>query len=489
MKLSTVPEFAIIGHPNEGKSSVLSTLAEDDSVRVSPIPGETVVCQTFPVRIDGREIIRFIDTPGFQNPRQTLQWLQNYQGPEEHLLTSFIKAHRDDPTFHDDCELLRPIAAGAGVIFVVDGSRPLRHVDRAEMEILRLTGAPRMAVINCKEQEFTALPQWQGEFRKHFNSVRLFNSRRANYRQRIELLDSLKAIDQRLEPVLRSVIEAFRADWEARNIETAAILTQMLHDILAYRRTVRCLPGEEVVRKQALRREYEEYVVGEERRARQAIRRLYKHNIFNLDLPPHSVLSEDLFSRRTWEFLGLSDRQLIVAGALGGAALAAGIDAATLGASFGLFSALGGLIGAGATAFKGRELLSGVRLLGMRMGSEQLQVGPAANIQLLYILLDRALLFYTHVINWAHGRRDYERLAEAAPPEGDRGGFANRWPAELRRVCEQFFRAVQKGHESEIEETGAALQGLLRDQFQEIAEDRAAADDLAAGCCTSAGTT
>ena len=43
MKLSTVPEFAIIGHSNEGKSSVLSTLAEDDSVRVSPIPGETVV--------------------------------------------------------------------------------------------------------------------------------------------------------------------------------------------------------------------------------------------------------------------------------------------------------------------------------------------------------------------------------------------------------------------------------------------------------------
>ena len=75
MNTPIVPEFAIIGHPNEGKSSVLSTLAEDDSVRVSPIPGETVLCQPFPVRIDGREIIRFIDTPGFQNPRQTLQWL------------------------------------------------------------------------------------------------------------------------------------------------------------------------------------------------------------------------------------------------------------------------------------------------------------------------------------------------------------------------------------------------------------------------------
>ena len=33
-----IPEFAIVGHPNEGKSSVVSTLAEDDSVRVTPTP-------------------------------------------------------------------------------------------------------------------------------------------------------------------------------------------------------------------------------------------------------------------------------------------------------------------------------------------------------------------------------------------------------------------------------------------------------------------
>jgi len=58
-----IPEFAIVGHPNEGKSAVVSTLAEDDTVRVTPYPGETIECQTFPVIIDGHEIIRFIDTP------------------------------------------------------------------------------------------------------------------------------------------------------------------------------------------------------------------------------------------------------------------------------------------------------------------------------------------------------------------------------------------------------------------------------------------
>ncbi len=40
MKNNIVSEFAIVGHPNEGKSCVVSTLTEDDSVGISPTPGE-----------------------------------------------------------------------------------------------------------------------------------------------------------------------------------------------------------------------------------------------------------------------------------------------------------------------------------------------------------------------------------------------------------------------------------------------------------------
>jgi GTPase len=469
---SFVPAFAIIGHPNEGKSSVLSTLAEDDSVRVSPVPGETVVCQVFPVRIDGREVIRFIDTPGFQNPRQTLQWFQEYQGPEEKMLAAFIAAHRDDPAFQDDCELLGPVDNGAGVIFVVDGSRPLRHVDRAEMEILRLSGVPRMAIINCKEEETRFLEQWQNEFRKHFNMIRVFNSCRANYRQRIELLESLKAIDQRLSPVLQTVVNAFQEDWKLRNQRAAALLAGFLREILAYRQTVPCTPEDEQLRRQELHRAYCVHVASCERRTQKAIRSLFKHNIFNLDLPPQSILQEDLFSRRTWEFLGLSEWQIIAAGALSGAALGVGIDAATIGSSFGLFAATGGLVGAGAAALKGKDILSGVRLLGMRMGGDRLQVGPVVNIQLLYILLDRGLLLYAGVINWAHGRRDYGHVTHHPVQAAGKSGFTSHWHREQRAICVRFFQTVCKGHEGEMEEASSALQDLLLDQFTAIAEDR-----------------
>jgi len=191
-----IPEFAIVGHPNEGKSSVVSTLAEDDSVRVSPTPGETIKCQTFSVMIDNKEIIRFTDTPGFQNPKQTLKWIKNYQGPDNLIIEVFLQTHKDDQDFRDDCELFNPIAHGAGIIYVVDGSRPLRNVDKAEMDILRLTGRPRMAIINCKGNETGYLNQWKSEFRKHFNSTRLFNAHKATYAERIDLLESLKGIDQ-----------------------------------------------------------------------------------------------------------------------------------------------------------------------------------------------------------------------------------------------------------------------------------------------------
>ena len=468
-----VPEFAIVGHPNEGKSSVLSTLSEDDSVRVSQTPGETTECRTFPVLIDGEEIIRFIDTPGFQNPRKTLAWMQAYAGNERDMLAEFIRTHRNNTTFHDDCALLTPLKEGAGLIFVVDGSRPLRNIDRAEMEILRLTGRPRMAIINCKEEDSGYLDDWQREFRKHFNSIRLFNANRATYSQRIALLESLKAIDQDLQDVIETVIQAFVRDWRNRNEQTASLIVAMLKDSLSYRKTASCPPGVDEDRLQKkLHAEFTDFVSRRERKTHQQIRSLFKHNIFNLQLPEQSILQQDLFSEKTWEFLGLTSNQLIVAGALSGAALAAGVDVAAGGASLGIFAALGGAIGAAAAALTGKDLLTGTRLLGMKLDHQQLQVGPVTNAQLLYILLDRGLLYYSHVINWAHGRRDYPNgVRKPDVDEGEKQGYASGWSKSDRKICERFFKALQQEDNLVQEQAEEELAVLVREKLQQISED------------------
>jgi predicted GTPase len=469
MNNNMIPEFAIVGHPNEGKSSVVSTLAEDDSVRVSPTPGETIKCQTFPVMIDGKEIIRFTDTPGFQNPKQTLKWMKNYQDPDDLIIEVFRQTHENDQDFRDDCELFTPIAHGSGIIYVVDGSRPIRKVDRAEMEILRLTGLPRMAIINCKEDETGYLDQWKSEFRKHFNSIRVFNAHKATYAERIDLLESLKSIDQDWQPFLSTVISAFKKDWEHRNMLTVEIMCTMLTDCLEYSITKNFTEkSREKIVKKKLQEEYNRAIEKVEKAAHQQIRKLFKHNIFNYDLPAHSILHENLFNEKTWRLLGLTPAQLIATAGLAGGAIGAAIDVAAAGLTFGIFTAIGCAAGAGWAALGGAKRLIKAKVVGMNLGGYQIKVGPIENIQFLYVLLDRVLIFYSHVINWAHGRRDYPAASATRSSEPVKSGFTAKWDDNAKKICNAFYMALCRGDKVMKEESSKKLKGMLKDLLHKI---------------------
>ncbi len=147
--MSDLPRFAVVGHPNKGKSSIVATLAEDDAVRISPLPGTTTDARTYPMRVDGQTLYELIDTPGFQRAREVLGWLEQHdRGAEARpaVLAEFVAAHRGDSRFHDECALLAPILAGAGILYVVDGAHPYSREYEAEMEVLRWSGQPRMAL-------------------------------------------------------------------------------------------------------------------------------------------------------------------------------------------------------------------------------------------------------------------------------------------------------------------------------------------------------
>jgi hypothetical protein len=472
MQPDAIPEFAIVGHPNEGKSSVLSTLAEDDSVRISATPGETVVCQQFPVIIDGREIIRFIDTPGFQNPTKILHQLQSFPDSTDNIIAAFREKNLSNPEFREDCELLLPITKGAGIIYVVDGSRPVRSVDRAEMEILRLTGLPRMAILNSKDARTDFLEQWKEEFRKCFNVFRIFNAHTANYTQRLELLESLKNIDPDWQDTLDIVIGAFKEDWAQRNLSSAGIITEMLLECLSHTIVRNLADGADEKRlKTDMRDTYEKNIRKIESRAHHKIRNLFKHNIFNFDLPPRSILHEDLFSESTWKFLGLSRTQQIAAAGISGAGIAVALDAATAGTSFGLFAALGGLAGATWAAL-GAKGIAQTRILGIPLGGREVQIGPVKNIQFLYILLDRSLLYYGHISNWAHGRRDYEAVKEEQKADTELRGYTTQWDSDVRGICTAFFKEATRSNDSTDPEAEQGMKDLLVEQLQRISRSQ-----------------
>src|SRR6185503_21143221 len=71
-----IPTFAVVGRVNKGKSSIVSTLVEDESVRVDKAPGTTQECETFELRVGDRVLCRLIDTPGFEEAPRALAWMR-----------------------------------------------------------------------------------------------------------------------------------------------------------------------------------------------------------------------------------------------------------------------------------------------------------------------------------------------------------------------------------------------------------------------------
>ncbi|KIH78127.1 small GTP-binding protein domain-containing protein [Geoalkalibacter ferrihydriticus] len=461
--MAEVPVFAVVGHPNEGKSSVVSTLTEDDLVPISSVPGETRVCTPYAIRIDGETLVRFIDTPGFQMPVQTLRWMHNYSGPAEEMLADFIRTHEGDPRFSDDCELLRPLLDNAGIVYVVDGSRPLRANDEAEMEILRLTGRPRMAVINPKADETSYVAEWKAAFAKTFNANLQFNAHRATFHERITLLQALQYIEQDWGRPLARVVEALRDDWHGRLEASADAILHLLEESLTLT-LADISEGEDESARQRLHdklvADFQVRLSDLEQKCWKNLKARFLHNKFNADLVAETVVDKDLFAAETWQVLGLTRNQLSLALATAGAAFGAAMDGAAAGTTFGIFTLGGGLAG-GLAGWSGTRPLSRLKVdLGpftRELGGCRVQVGPLRNPQLMFVLLDRALIYFQCVSNWAHARREETAVAL---PEGKQGMTAG-WPVERRRLFEKFQIALQKGYSDKVDALKPKLRAVL----------------------------
>src|SRR5690606_1111466 len=123
--IKSIPHLCVVGHPNRGKSSIVSTLTENDSVRIGAESGTTTHADTFEFVIDQRVLLQLTDTPGFQRARQVLAWLQKQTvAPADRpaRVLQFLQEPGHTQQFPDEVALLTPIMAGAGILYVVDGA-------------------------------------------------------------------------------------------------------------------------------------------------------------------------------------------------------------------------------------------------------------------------------------------------------------------------------------------------------------------------------
>lgn len=445
--MSTEPVFAVVGHPNKGKSSIVSTLAQDDSVRIAPEAGTTVACRRFPMRVDGEVQYVLVDTPGFQRARRALAWMRERETTaDEHrrIVEAFVAEHRESGAFPDECELLTPVLEGAGILYVVDGAHPYGPEYEAEMEILRWTGEPSMALIN-KIGADDHVDQWRAALGQYFKMVREFDAVHAPFDKRIDLLRAFGELREAWRAPLARAVETLERERGRHHGRVARRIAEMLAEMLGHTDTLRLsVDADPKLHQPTLEQRYRDSLRDRERAGRRAVELVYAHRGIERYESDVELLDQDLFSTDHWYFWGLNRRQLIATGAAGGAVVGGVVDASVGGASVLLGTALGAALG-GATAWWSSSRLERARVLRQPLGGRLLRCGPTKNVNFPYVVLGRALYHHALVAGRAHADRGPLSLAV----DDDAPNWVDGLPAARRKALEGLFRRLREGDSAE----------------------------------------
>lgn len=424
--MSDLPRFAVVGHPNKGKSSIVATLAQNDGIAIALEPGTTRDSDVYPLRVDGETLYELIDTPGFQRPRQALAWMQEHSrsaSDRPDTVRAFVIQHRDDPRFHDECELLGPIIDGAGILYVVDGSVPYSSENEAEMEILRWTGRPSLALINhIGEDDCSA--SWEAALGQYFRIVRHFNAVHAPFEDHLGLLRGFGELASGWREPLERAVHHLREQRSQRDRRTVTLIATALGDMLGHAETLTL--REDADRGEAetkLCQRWRDWERQRERRLRRDIEKLYRHHrLERHESDLEWTAGDDLFSERARHAWGVSRAYLAAAGFGAGALGGVGIDALAVGHTLGAGALIGGVLGAtGSVYYAGK--LDRLKLGPLSSGGRQARFGPVRDPQFGYVVLGRALEHAWCVARRNHAGRDPLAL-------GDSG---DRWLQHLSR--------------------------------------------------------
>lgn len=432
--MTEVPRFAVVGHPNKGKSSIVATLAQNDGIAIALEPGTTRNSDVYPLRVDGQTLYELIDTPGFQRPRQALAWMQAHShSASDHpdTVRAFVVQHAGDARFHDECELLRPIIDGAGILYVVDGSVPYSSENEAEMEILRWTGRPSLALINQIGSDDFSAP-WEAALGQYFRIVRHFNAVRAPFADHLGLLRGFGELAPGWREPLERAVQHLRAQRDQRDRQAVTLIAAALGDMLGHVETLALREGaDRTVATQTLGQRWRDWQRRRERDLRHDVERLYRHHRLERQESELAwAAGDDLFSERARHAWGVSRTYLAAVGFGAGALGGVGIDALTVGHTLGAGALIGGILGAAGSVYYAGKL-DRLKLGPLSAGGQQARFGPVQDPQFGYVVLGRALEHAWHVAHRNHAERDTLAL----------GNSGDRW---LQHLTRQQRVALQK---------------------------------------------
>ena len=470
------PVFVVVGAVNRGKSSIVSTLAENDAVVIDPSPGTTRDPQSFVFTIDDQPLYTLIDTPGFEHARQVLDWLQNHahlHADRAAVVRQFVREHAEHGVFTQECKLLRPILEGGAILYVVDSSLPFSPSHRAEMEILQWTMQPRMALLNrIHEDDYTK--EWRKELDQYFNVKMEFNALKVDWRHRVKLLRTLIILNHDWQQPLEHAIRAILTEYRNRIRDSATFIADALVAMLMLQ-LEREVPAAEALEphKQALKREYDDRLRRLEADCFRNIRDMYAHWHLQVAHDTFPAVDEDLLETSHWKLLDVHQRWAITSGAAAGALIGGTIDASVGGASFLLGTALGTGIG-GLAGWIGSYTLPQVTVDVPTPGGgsfelrpfrkaqphhhyKRLRIGPMRNALFPYVVMSRALRYHHLILTRPHALRSQLTLSLTMVDHAD-----STWPTpQQKSVFDACLRHAVSAPDEARGEMARAIQEMI----------------------------
>lgn len=470
--MSEVPVFVVVGNVNQGKSSIVATLSEDPTVPIAANPGTTVKSGEYAFSHSDRVLFRLVDTPGFQEARATLQWMRERSfSAIDHpdVVRRFVEEHRDETRFQDEVRLLEPILEGASVLYVVDASAPPQPSNEAEMEILRWTGRPGMALINHTRDRDHA-DAWRPYLEQFFNVVRTFDAQDAGFDERMGLLQGFREVREDWRDALDEAIDVMQREWRHRRERVAAVVSELLVRALTHVERRRLTDENATDQDRAeLEAGYLKALREVEESARTEVEGIYRHRRVRREESELALHEADLFSETSWRAFGLTRAQLAQYGAAWGAAIGAAVDMMVGGFSFFVGAAIGAATGGIAGFLGGTKVARSwgdksklARTLFPGETGRYLAMGPATSPRFSWMLLDRALVHHAAVKGRAHARRDVlEVPATDDTKQGVVSGLDGGLRGELDRQLQRVLKSALKGRDADDAE--ARLRDLLKE--------------------------
>ncbi|CUI44250.1 GTPase/DUF3482 domain-containing protein [Achromobacter kerstersii] len=233
-------KIALVGHTNTGKTSLLRTLTRDTTFgEVADSPGTTRHVEGARLRLDGRAVLEWFDTPGMEDSIALLEYLERLASPDERLdgparIRRFLDTPEAHGRFEQEARVLTKMLDCDAALYVIDARDPVLGKHRDELSILAACGRPLLPVLNFVNAPAHRADEWRGAMaRLGLHAVVEFDTVAPPLDGEQQLYAKLGVLLDRHAAALAKLSDSLAAQRRQRHDAAYELLADLLIDVAA----------------------------------------------------------------------------------------------------------------------------------------------------------------------------------------------------------------------------------------------------------------